>query len=54
MNIHYFDTSHPAKNCILIFHAINQAFGLKCNGLLENDPINPGIFHLVFTMVIRL
>ncbi len=41
-NIHLFDAAAPAKNAVLLFHAINQSAGLKCNGLLESDPVSEG------------
>eukprot|EP00826_Nyctotherus_ovalis_P001269 TRINITY_DN10185_c0_g1_i1.p2 TRINITY_DN10185_c0_g1~~TRINITY_DN10185_c0_g1_i1.p2 ORF type:complete len:130 (+),score=21.86 TRINITY_DN10185_c0_g1_i1:16-405(+) len=39
-NIDLFTTSAAQRNCVLLLHAMNQAAGLKCDGLLENDPPN--------------
>lgn len=41
-NIHLFNVSTPEKNCVLLLHAINLSTGLKCDGLLESDPIAEG------------
>lgn len=41
-NIHLFNVVTLEKNCALLLHAINLSTGLKCDGLLENDPITEG------------
>ena len=42
-NIHLFNPDAPWKNAVLLLHSINQISGLKCNGLLESDPVNEGL-----------
>ncbi len=42
-NIHLFDASTLWKGGVLFLHALNQSAGLRCDGLLENDPATPGI-----------
>lgn len=45
-NIHLFNPSAAQRNCVLLLHAMNQAAGLSCDGLLENDPPNDGTLAL--------
>jgi hypothetical protein len=30
------------SDCVLLLHAINQYYGILCDGLLEDDPNFPG------------